>query len=57
MAAAGAGLVDRLGRVVLLLMVCRSVLVPIKAAVMNLVSVGAAYGVLVMVSQSGWRPT
>ena len=31
-----------------------SVLVPLKAAVMNLLSVGAAYGVLVMVFQWGW---
>ena len=40
--------------VVLLLVVFRSVLVPLKAAVMNLLSVGAAYGVLVMVFQWGW---
>ena len=39
---------------VLLLVVFRSVLVPLKAAVMNLLSVGAAYGVLVMVFQWGW---
>ena len=38
----------------LLLIVFRSVLVPLKAAVMNLLSVGAAYGVLVMVFQWGW---
>ena len=38
----------------LLLVVFRSVLVPLKAAVMNLLSVGAAYGVLVMVFQWGW---
>jgi len=39
---------------VLLLVVFRSLLVPLKAAVMNLLSVGAAYGVLVMVFQWGW---
>jgi RND superfamily putative drug exporter len=39
---------------VLLLVLFRSVLVPLKAAVMNLLSVGAAYGVLVMVFQWGW---
>ncbi len=32
----------------------RSLLVPLKAAVMNLLSVTAAYGVLVMVFQWGW---
>ncbi|MCX6395053.1 MAG: MMPL family transporter [Propionibacteriales bacterium] len=32
----------------------RSVLVPLKAVLMNLLSVGAAYGVLVMVFQWGW---
>ncbi len=40
--------------VLVLAMVFRSVLVPIKAAVMNLLSIGAAYGVLVMVFQWGW---
>ena len=40
--------------VVLLLVVFRSVVVPLKAAAMNLLSVGAAYGVLVMVFQWGW---
>jgi putative drug exporter of the RND superfamily len=39
---------------VLLLVLFRSLLVPLKAAVMNLLSVGAAYGVLVMVFQWGW---
>ncbi len=39
---------------VLLMVMFRSVLVPLKAAVMNLLSVGAAYGVLVMVFQWGW---
>ena len=38
----------------LLTMVFRSVLVPIKAALMNLLSIGAAYGVLVAVFQWGW---
>jgi RND superfamily putative drug exporter len=40
--------------VVLLMLVFRSVLVPIKAALLNLLSIGAAYGVLVMVFQWGW---
>jgi RND superfamily putative drug exporter len=39
---------------VLLLFVFRSILVPIKAAVMTLLSIGAAYGVIVMVFQWGW---
>jgi RND superfamily putative drug exporter len=39
---------------VLLTAVFRSVLVPLKAVVMNLLSVGAAYGVLVAVFQWGW---
>jgi RND superfamily putative drug exporter len=34
--------------------VFRSILVPLKAAVLNLLSIGAAYGVLVMVFQWGW---
>ena len=38
----------------LLAMVFRSVLVPLKAALMNLLSIGAAYGVLVAVFQWGW---
>ena len=38
----------------LLMVVFRSVLVPLKAALMNLLSIGAAYGVLVMVFQWGW---
>jgi len=38
----------------LLMLVFRSLLVPLKAAVMNLLSVSAAYGVLVMVFQWGW---
>lgn len=39
---------------VLLMLVFRSVLVPLKAALLNLLSIGAAYGVLVMVFQWGW---
>ncbi|HEY3734803.1 MAG TPA: MMPL family transporter [Streptosporangiaceae bacterium] len=39
---------------VLLLVVFRSVTIAIKAAVMNLLSISAAYGVLVMVTQNGW---
>ena len=38
----------------LLMMVFRSVVVPLKAAVMNLLSIGAAYGVIVAVFQWGW---
>jgi RND superfamily putative drug exporter len=38
----------------LLMMVFRSVLVPLKAVLLNLLSIGAAYGVLVMVFQWGW---
>ena len=37
-----------------LLVVLRSVLLPLKAVLMNLLSVGAAYGVLVVVFQYGW---
>jgi RND superfamily putative drug exporter len=40
--------------VLLLTMVFRSVAVPLKAAVMNLLSIGAAYGVIVAVFQWGW---
>ena len=39
---------------ILLTIVVRSVLVPLKAAALNLLSIGAAYGVLVMVFQWGW---
>jgi len=39
---------------VLLMAVFRSVLVPLKAAIMNLLSIGAAYGVLVAIFQWGW---
>ena len=38
----------------LLLVVFRSVLVPLKAVVMNLLSIGAAYGVVVALFQWGW---
>jgi uncharacterized membrane protein YdfJ with MMPL/SSD domain len=37
-----------------LLVLMRSVILPLKAVVMNLLSVGAAYGVLVVVFQYGW---
>lgn len=40
--------------VLLLAMVFRSVVVPLKAAVMNLLSIGAAYGVLTAAFQWGW---
>jgi RND superfamily putative drug exporter len=39
---------------VLLMAVFRSIVVPIKAALMNVLSIGAAYGVLVAVFQWGW---
>ena len=39
---------------VLLLVAFRSIVVPIKAIVMNLLSVGASYGVLVLVFQHPW---
>jgi RND superfamily putative drug exporter len=38
----------------LLMAVFRSVLVPLTAAVMNLLSIGAAYGVIVAIFQWGW---
>ena len=38
----------------LLMVVFRSLLVPLKAVIMNLLSIGAAYGVLVAVFQWGW---
>jgi putative drug exporter of the RND superfamily len=38
----------------LLLVVFRSIVVPLKAAIMNLLSIGAAYGVIVAVFQWGW---
>jgi RND superfamily putative drug exporter len=38
----------------LLMMVFRSILVPLKAMVMNLLSIGAAFGIVVAVFQWGW---
>ena len=38
----------------LLMVVFRSILVPIKAAAMNLLSIGAALGVVTLVFQEGW---
>ncbi|MDY7106270.1 MAG: MMPL family transporter [Actinomycetota bacterium] len=38
----------------LLMAVFRSILVPLKAVVMNLLSIGAAYGVIVAIFQWGW---
>ena len=40
--------------VLLLAMVFRSVVIPLKAAVMNLLSIAAAYGVMTAVFQWGW---
>ena len=39
---------------VLLMLVFRSVLVPLKAALLNLLSIGAALGALTLVFQDGW---
>ena len=39
---------------VLLLVTFRSIVIPLTAIVLNLLSVGAAYGVLVLVFQHGW---
>ncbi len=39
---------------ILLTMVFRSVVLPLKAVIMNLLSVGAAYGVMVAVFEWGW---
>jgi RND superfamily putative drug exporter len=39
---------------ILMLLTFRSIVIPIKAIVLNLLSVGAAYGILVMVFQKGW---
>jgi putative drug exporter of the RND superfamily len=39
---------------VLLMVVFRSIAIPVKAAVMNMLSIGAAYGVIVAVFQWGW---
>ena len=38
----------------LLVVLFRSILVPLKAAILNLLSIGSAYGVLVVVFQWGW---
>jgi len=38
----------------LLMVVFRSILVPIKAVIMNLLSIGAAYGIIVAIFQWGW---
>ena len=38
----------------LLMMVFRSLLVPLKAVIMNVLSIGAAYGVVVAIFQWGW---
>jgi len=38
----------------LLMLAFRSVVIPVQAAVMNLLSIGAAYGVLIAVFQFGW---
>ncbi len=38
----------------LMLVTFRSIVIPIKAIVLNLLSVGAAYGVLVLTFQKGW---
>jgi RND superfamily putative drug exporter len=39
---------------ILLMLVFRSILVPLKAVIMNLLSIGAAYGVIVAIFQNGW---
>ncbi len=39
---------------IILLVMFRSIVIPIKAIILNLLSVGAAYGVLVLVFQEGW---
>ncbi len=41
----------------LLMAVFRSIAIPLKAAVMNLLSIGASYGVIVAVFQWGWFPS
>ena len=41
---------------ILLMVAFRSIVVPIKAIIMNLLTVGAAYGLMVLVFQKGyWR--
>jgi RND superfamily putative drug exporter len=42
------------GAFLLLMVVFRTLLVPLKAAIMNLLSIAAAYGVIVAVFQWGW---
>ena len=42
---------------VLLLVAFRSIVIPAKAIVMNLLSVGAAYGLMTLVSLKGWAPS
>lgn len=39
---------------ILLMMVFRSLLVPVKAVIMNLLAIGAAYGVVTAIFQWGW---
>src|SRR3954454_3654050 len=39
---------------IIMLFTFRSIVIPIKAILLNLLSVGAAYGVLVLVFQNGW---
>ena len=39
---------------IILLLMFRSIVIPVKAIILNLLSVGAAYGVLVLVFQKGW---
>ena len=39
---------------IILLVMFRSIVIPIKAIILNLLSVGAAYGVMVLVFQKGW---
>jgi RND superfamily putative drug exporter len=49
-----AGYIDLATQFIVLLLAFRSLLVPIKAALMNLLSVAAAYGVVTAVFQLGW---
>ena len=39
---------------VVLMLMLRSIVLPLKAVLMNLLSIGAAYGVLIVVFQWGW---
>lgn len=41
---------------IILLVMFRSIVIPIKAIILNLLSVGAAYGVVVLIFQEGWPP-